>query len=206
MLEFFSKGGLFMYPILLCSITAFAIFIERLWSLRRNQVVPLSVVREVEALVREDDFPGATQLLRKSPTAIARILLVGVRVFGRRREIIKEHLEEVGRQEAAMLERFLETLGTIAGISTLLGLLGTISGMIKIFSVIATSTVINPSTLAGGISEALITTLAGLSVAIPTIVMHRYLQTKTSALTLEMERLSIRFMDLLKDEDEEVTP
>ena len=103
-----------------------------------------------------------------------------------------------------MLERFVETLGTIAGISTLLGLLGTISGMIKIFSVIATQTVVNPSSLAGGISEALITTLAGLSVAIPTIVMHRYLQTKTGAMTLEMERLSIRFMDLLKDE--EVTP
>jgi biopolymer transport protein ExbB len=201
MLEFFYKGGPFMYPILLCSITALAIFIERLWSLRRNQVVPISVVREVEALVREDDFPGATQLLRKSSTAIARILLVGVRVFGRRREIIKEHLEEVGRQEAAILERFLETLGTIAGVSTLLGLLGTISGMIKIFSVISTQTVVNPSTLAGGISEALITTLAGLSVAIPTIVMHRYLQNKTSALTLEMERLSIRFMDLLKDEE-----
>lgn len=201
MLEFFDKGGLFMYPILLCSITAVAIFIERLWSLRRNQVVPLSVVRRVEACIREDDFPGATQLLRQSQTAIARILLVGVRVFGRRREIIKEHLEEVGRQEAAGLERFVETLGTIAGVSTLLGLLGTISGMIKIFSVISTQTVVNPSTLAGGISEALITTLAGLSVAIPTIVMHRYLQNKTNALTLEMERLSVRFMDLLKDEE-----
>ena len=197
MFEFLSKGGFFMVPILLCSVAAVAIFVERLWSLRRGRVVPADLVRRAEALVADRDLAGAMELLGRSPAAVARVLAVGVRVAGQRRDVMKEHLEEAGRQEAAGLERFVDSLGTIAGVSTLLGLLGTISGMIEIFSVISTQSVVDPATLAGGISEALVTTLAGLSVAIPTVVMHRYLLNKANALTLEMERLCTRFMDLL---------
>ena len=197
MVEFLGKGGLFMVPILLCSITALAIFVERLFSLGRRRVVPAELVRRVEALLADEDLAGAAELLRRSRAAIARVLTAGLRVSGQRRDVIKEHLEEAGRQEAAGLERFVDTLGTIAGVSTLLGLLGTISGMIEIFSVISTQSAVNPGTLAGGISEALVTTLAGLSVAIPTIVMHRYLLNRVNALTLEMERLCTRFMDLV---------
>ena len=197
MFEFLGKGGLFMVPILLCSITALAIFVERLFSLGRRRVVPAELVRRVEALLADEDLAGAAELLRRSRAAIARVLTAGLRVSGQRRDVIKEHLEEAGRQEAAGLERFVDTLGTIAGVSTLLGLLGTISGMIEIFSVISTQSAVNPGTLAGGISEALVTTLAGLSVAIPTIVMHRYLLNRVNALTLEMERLCTRFMDLV---------
>ncbi|MDE0214091.1 MAG: MotA/TolQ/ExbB proton channel family protein [Deltaproteobacteria bacterium] len=199
MFEFLSKGGFFMVPILLCSVAALAIFVERLWSLRRGRVVPADLVRRAEALVADRDLAGAVELLGRSPAAVARVLAVGVRVAGQRRDVMKEHLEEAGRQEAAGLERFVDTLGTIAGVSTLLGLLGTISGMIEIFSVISTQSVVDPATLAGGISEALVTTLAGLSVAIPTVVMHRYLLNKANALTLEMERLCTRFMDLLSE-------
>ena len=200
MFEFLSKGGFFMVPILLCSVAALAIFVERLWSLRRGRVVPADLVRRAEALVADRDLAGAAELLARSPAAVARVLAVGVRVAGERRDVMKEHLEEAGRQEAAGLERFVDTLGTIAGVSTLLGLLGTISGMIEIFSVISTQSVVDPATLAGGISEALVTTLAGLSVAIPTVVMHRYLLNKANALTLEMERLCTRFMDLLSED------
>jgi len=138
-------------------------------------------------------------LCQNNRSSLAQIFLVGIKNFGRTREAIKEHLEEVGRQEVASLGRFVEGLGTIAGISTLLGLLGTISGMIKIFSEISNQAVVNPGSLAGGISEALITTYAGLSVAIPTIVMYKYLQSKSNALILEMERRSIRLVDLLKE-------
>ncbi len=197
MFEFLGKGGLFMVPILLCSITALAIFAERLFSLRRQRVVPADLVRRAEALVAGRDLAAALELLGGSPAAVARVLSAGLRVSGQPRDIVKDHLEEAGRQEAAGLERFVDTLGTIAGVSTLLGLLGTISGMIEIFAVISTQSAVNPATLAGGISEALITTLAGLSVAIPTVVMHRYLINKANALTLEMERLCTRFMDLL---------
>ena len=197
MLEFLGKGGLFMVPILLCSVTAVGIFVERLFSLRRRRVAPAELVRRAEALVEGEDLGAAGALLDRSPAAIAKVLAAGVRAAGQGRAVVKEHMEEAGRREAAELVRFVDTLGTIAGVSTLLGLLGTISGMIEIFSVISTQSAVNPGTLAGGISEALVTTLAGLSVAVPTIVMHRYLLNKANALTLEMERLSVRFMDLL---------
>ncbi len=188
-----------MYPILLCSITALAIFIERLWNLRQAQVIPRDLVSNVEDLIRREKIHEAAMLCQNNRSSLAQIFLIGIKNFGRTREAIKEHLEEVGRQEVASLGRFVEGLGTIAGISTLLGLLGTISGMIKIFSEISNQAVVNPGSLAGGISEALITTYAGLSVAIPTIVMYKYLQSKSNALILEMERRSIRLVDLLKE-------
>ena len=202
MIDFFTKGGIFMYPILLCSITALAIFIERLWNLRWKHVIPQDFIVDVEQLIRREKIPDAAHLCQQNPSSMARILLVGIKNFGRKREVIKEYLEEVGRQESASLERFVEGLGTIAGVSTLLGLLGTISGMIQIFSVISTQTVVNPGSLAGGISEALITTYAGLSVAIPTLVMYKYLQSKTQTLILQMEEHSIRLVDLLKQKEE----
>jgi len=202
MVDFFSKGGIFMYPILLCSITALAIFIERLWNLRWTRVIPSGFLIEVEDLIRREKIPDAATLSQNNSSSMARILLAGIKNFGRRREVIKEYLEEVGRQESASLERFVEWLGTIAGVSTLLGLLGTISGMIRIFSVISDQTVVNPGTLAGGISEALITTYAGLTVAIPTLVMYKYLQSKSNTLILQMEEHSIRLMDLLKEKED----
>lgn len=191
-----------MYPILLCSITALAIFIERLWNLRWKHVIPQDFIDDVEQLIRREKIPDAALHCQQNPSSMARILLVGIKHFGRKREVIKEYLEEVGRQESASLERFVEGLGTIAGVSTLLGLLGTISGMIRIFSVISSQTVVNPGSLAGGISEALITTYAGLSVAIPTLVMYKYLQSKTQTLILQMEEHSIRLVDLLKQKEE----
>jgi len=202
MLDFFDKGGIFMYPILLCSITALAIFIERLWNLRWARVIPPELLKQAEDLIRRERITDAAALCQDNPSSMARILYTGLKNFGRKREVIKEYLEEVGRHESASLERFVEGLGTIAGVSTLLGLLGTISGMIKIFSVISTQTVVNPGSLAGGISEALITTYAGLSVAIPTLVMYKYLQSKSNTLILEMERNSIRIVELLKEKEE----
>ena len=201
MIDFFLKGGIFMYPILLCSITALAIFIERLWNLRRSQVVPLEFVQEVESFLRKGNIPEAVMRCQHNRSSIARILLVAIKNYGKRRETLKEYLEEIGRQETALLERFVEGLGTITGVSTLLGLLGTISGMIKMFSVVSTQTVVNPTTLAGGISEALITTYAGLTVAIPALVMYKYLQSRTNALILEMEDHSIRLVELLKEKE-----
>ena len=190
-----------MYPILLCSITALAIFFERMWNLRRDYVVPRDFVEEIKGLVSIGKIPEAMMRCQLNKSTIARILLVGIKNFGKRREIIKEYLEEVGRQESASLERFVEALGTIAGVSTLLGLLGTISGMITVFSVISSQAVVNPASLAGGISEALITTYAGLTVAIPSLVMYKYLQSKTNALILEMEQHSIHLVDLIKEEE-----
>ena len=128
------------------------------------------------------------------------MLANGIKNFGKKREEIKEIIEEVGKREAAYLDRHVESLSTIASVSTLLGLLGTISGMIKIFSVISTQGAVNPSVLAGGISEALYTTSAGLSVAIPTIIFYRYLSGKSSSLILEMEEYCLRMVELIKEQ------
>lgn len=201
MIDFFIKGGIFMIPILLCSITALAIFIERLWNLKRSRVVPLGFIQQVEDCIRREKIPEALMLCQHDRSSIGRILLVGIKNFGEGREIIAEALEEAGRRESASLERFIEGLGTIPGISTLLGLLGTISGMIKIFSVISTQSAVNPGSLAGGISEALITTYAGLTVAIPAIVMYKYLQSKTDTLIREMEECSRRLVELLRGKE-----
>lgn len=203
MIDWFVKGGIFMVPILLCSITAVAVFIERIWNLRRPLVIPPDLTHEVEMLVRAGNIPEAMMRCQHHPSAMARILSAGIKHFGEKRQVVKEHLEDAGRQESATLGRFVEGLATIAGISTLLGLLGTISGMITIFSVISSQATVNPGSLAGGISEALITTYAGLTVAIPTIIMHRLLQSRINSLVLEMEARSLRLVELLKEKEED---
>jgi biopolymer transport protein ExbB len=198
MYDFVVKGGVLMIPIALCSIIALAIFLERLWSLRRTRVIPRDFLIEIEDLIRREKIPEAITRCRKDNSSMANIIVAGIRNFGKRREIVKESIEEIGRREAATLERYINVVGTIAAIAPLLGLLGTVFGMIKAFNVISIQGVGNPSSLAGGISEALITTAAGLVVAIPTFVLYRYLANKADALIVEMEEHSIRMVDLLK--------
>jgi len=198
MYDFVVKGGVLMIPIALCSIIALAIFLERLWSLRRSKVTPRDFLIEIEDLIRREKIPEAVTRCRKDNSSMANIIVAGIRNFGKRREIVKESIEEIGRREAATLERYINVVGTIAAISPLLGLLGTVFGMIKAFNVISIQGVGNPGSLAGGISEALITTAAGLVVAIPTFVLYRYLANKADALIVEMEEHSIRMVDLLK--------
>jgi biopolymer transport protein ExbB len=198
MYDFVVKGGVLMIPIALCSIIALAIFLERLWSLRRSRVIPRDFLIEIEDLIRREKIPEAITRCRKDNSSMANIIVAGIRNFGKRREIVKESIEEIGRREAATLERYINVVGTIAAIAPLLGLLGTVVGMIKAFNVISIQGVGNPSSLAGGISEALITTAAGLVVAIPTFVLYRYLANKADALIVEMEEHSIRMVDLLK--------
>ena len=193
------KGGWVMIPIALCSVVALAVFLERMWSLRKNKVIPKDFLIEVEDLIRREKIPEAITRCRTDESSMANIILAGIRHFGKRREIIKESIQEVGRKEASVLERYINVIGTIAVICPLLGLLGTVTGMIKAFDVITVRGVGNPGDLAGGISEALITTAAGLIVAIPTYVIYRILANKADALIVEMEENSIRIADLLKE-------
>lgn len=190
-----------MYPIIACSILSLAIFLEKLWSLRRKKNVPIDFLREIEQLLKENNSTKALSLCDTNPSSIARIFSVGIKHYGKKREVIKERIEEVGRREASLLEKYVDALATIASVSTLLGLLGTIAGMIKIFSVISSQSVVNPSTLAGGISEALYTTAAGLTVAIPTLIFYRYVTSKSRALVLEMEECSTQVVELIKEKE-----
>jgi biopolymer transport protein ExbB len=201
MYELFLKGGILMYPIAFCSIIAVGIFLERMWVLRRMRVLPRDFLIEVEDLVMRRKRPEAISLCKRNNSSIAHVVRVGIENYGKKRDVIKEKIEEVGRREAASLERYINVIGTIAAVSPLLGLLGTVSGMIKSFNIISMQGVADPASLAGGISEALITTAAGLVVAIPTFVIYRYLSNKADSLILEMEENSIRMVDLVKRED-----
>lgn len=197
MLEIFLKGGPLMYPILLCSVLALAIFFERLWSFYRMNRGSGQLVTEVEDLVRKQHIDEAVIVCQRVGTPLSRILLGALRYSGRSREQIKMVVDEIGGREAAAFERYLGLLATIAAITPLLGLLGTVLGMIRAFTVISTQGMGTPATLGGGISEALITTAAGLSVAIPTILLHKYLTSRLDRLILAMEERSMRLVDLL---------
>jgi len=197
MLELFHKGGPLMYPILLCSVLALAIFLERLWTYYRLRRGNEGVVREVEDLVRKGRIDEALIVCQRVGNPLARILAAALRSVGRSRDHIKTVVEEVGSREAAPLERYLGLLGTIATISPLLGLLGTVLGMIEAFTIISAQGVGTPATLGGGISKALITTAAGLTVAIPTILLHKYLTSRMDRIILEMEEYSLHVVDLL---------
>jgi len=187
-----------MYPILLCSVIALAIFLERLWVLRRSQVLPEAFIRHVEELLRKGKVAEALYLCQGQASSIARVFLGGLKNAGRGMWLVKEGIEEMGSREAVVLEKHVGALATIANLTPLLGLLGTVSGMIKTFNVISVQGVGNPAPLAGGIAEALITTASGLCVAIPTLVCYRILKDRTETLVFEMEEHSMEIIEILE--------
>jgi biopolymer transport protein ExbB len=197
MLEAFEKGGYLMYPIALCSVLALAIFLERLWIYSRVKRQVRALAHRVEPLVAKGLLDEAKTVCHQSDTSIAKIFLSAIKAAGRTREQVKAVVEETGRREAAPLQRFLPLLATIATIAPLMGLLGTVLGMIRAFNVIASQGMGTPATLGGGISEALITTASGMTVAIPVILAHRYLSSRLDHLGMEMEEYSLRLVDLL---------
>jgi len=197
MFDLIVKGGIFMYPIIFCSIVALAVFLERLWVLRRNNIIPEEFIRKVEDLLRKQKISEAIFLCQSDMSSIARIFLAGLRSTQKGMWLVKEAIEERGSREAASLEKNVGILSTIANLTPLLGLLGTVSGMIKTFNAISVQGMGNPAPLAGGIAEALITTATGLSIAIPTLVCYRFVKDKASALIFEMEENSIRLVEIM---------
>lgn len=198
MVDMVIRGGPLMVPILLCSVVSLAIVVERALSLRRHRVLRYDILPRIEELLRDRKIPEATTLCKRYPSPMTRILLAAILNHDKTRPEIKEIIEDAGRHEVPVLERYLPVLGTIASISTLLGLLGTIAGMIKTFNVIAALGYGHPEALAGGISEALITTAAGLGVAIPTIVLHNFFTSKVDSLVIDMEKHAQRMLNILK--------
>ncbi|RME26266.1 MAG: MotA/TolQ/ExbB proton channel family protein [Deltaproteobacteria bacterium] len=190
-----------MVPIGLASILALAAFLERVVALRRVRVVPRAFGREVVELLRQGRHGDALARCRQDDTAASRIVETALENRGRPRSAMKERLEEVGRREAAELERMTAVLGTVAAIAPLLGLLGTVWGMILTFEVIQEQGVGVVSSLAGGISQALITTMAGLSVGIPALIAHRWVLARADALVLELEDLALDCLELLSADE-----
>lgn len=198
MLEIIYAGGWIMVPIILCSILSVAIIAERFWTLRRANVIPPGVGQQVEewAARHELDKRHIDQLRQSS--ALGRVLAAALAQRHRPRELIKEAVEDTGRHVVHELERFLNTLGTIAGITPLLGLLGTVIGMIQVFSAILTAGVGNANELAGGISQALITTAAGLTVAIPSFFFYRYFKGRVNEYVVSMEEQAISLIEAIE--------
>jgi biopolymer transport protein ExbB len=203
MIDLIVRGGIFMYPIIFCSVLALAVFLERLWVLRRKKIIPEDFVRQVDELLKKRKVSEAIFLCQGDASSIAKIFLAGLKNTQKGLWLIKEAIEERGRREAAILEKRVGILSTIANLTPLLGLLGTVSGMIKTFNVISVQGIGNPGPLAGGIAEALITTAAGLCVAIPTLVCHRLVRDKASTLIFAMEEDSIRLVELMENYDKE---
>lgn len=203
MLDYLVAGGPVMIPIALCSVVALAVFLERLWVLRRARIVPRPLYVQATELARQARFEDAITLCRSADVALARVLEMAFVERSNTRTNIKERLEEVGRREAADLERGLPVLGTIASIAPLLGLLGTVGGMIMTFEVIQKQGLGNVGSLAGGISQALITTFAGLTVGIPTLVANRYLLSRVDGLLLDLEAAALDVLDIVAVDEAE---
>jgi biopolymer transport protein ExbB len=195
--EMVKAGGWLMFPIIACSIIAFGIILERFWSLQKSKVIPRHLVATIWHWVKEGQLERSKIEDISKQSALGKILASGLNNRHLDRERIKESIEETGRQVVHELERFLNTLGTIASISPLLGLLGTVIGMIKVFNAITSSGVGNAAPLAGGISQALITTAAGLSVAIIALMFHRYFRGRVDELVVKMEEEAIKMVDVL---------
>lgn len=195
MLEIVRAGGWLMLPIIGCSIIAAGIVLERLWTLQPKRVLPVNLAKQVRDWVSNDRLdPAHLQRLHQS-SPLGQMLAAGLANRHQPRDVVKESVEDVGRHAVHELERYLSPLGTIAAISPLLGLLGTVIGMIKVFAAITANGVGNPGVLAGGISEALITTAAGLGVAIPALIAYRYLRTRVDNLVVQMEKETIKFLE-----------
>jgi biopolymer transport protein ExbB len=198
MWEIVRAGGPLMWPIIFCSIVAAAIVLERLWTLQDRRVLPRELPQKVWQLIETGQVTDKVIAALEQHSPLGRLLAAGLANRHRPHDILMERLEDAGRHVVHELERFLNTLGTIAGISPLLGLLGTVTGIIRAFDAIQAAGMGSPRTLSGGIAEALVCTVAGLCVAIPSLIAYRYLRGKVEGIVVEMEKHAVRMADALE--------
>jgi biopolymer transport protein ExbB len=198
MWEIVRAGGPVMWPIILCSIVSAGIVVERLWTLQERRVLPRGLLEKVVQLIEGGQVNEnvVTALQLNSP--LGRVLASGLEHRNRPRAIIMERLEDTGRHIVHELERFLNTLGTIAAVTPLLGLLGTVTGIIRAFNAINLGGMGDPKILSGGISEALLATAAGLVVAIPSLICYRYLRGRVDGLVVGIEKSAISIADAIE--------
>lgn len=202
MFEIIKSGGWMMFPIIMCSIGAMAIVVERFWTLQKKKILPSELLPQVWKLYREKKLDDASLRRLKTSSPLGCILAAGLANSHHGRKFMKDCIEETGRKVAHDLERFLNALGTIAMITPLLGLLGTVFGMIQVFSALVTHGTGDPAVLAGGISVALITTAAGLTVAIPSLIFHRYFERLVDEYVVSMEEEAVKLIDILHGDRE----
>ncbi|PKM05362.1 MAG: biopolymer transporter ExbB [Gammaproteobacteria bacterium HGW-Gammaproteobacteria-6] len=198
MWELISAGGWLMLPIVLSSVIAVAIIIERLWALRSSRVAPQSLLGQVWRWIRDGQMDAGKLKSLRSNSPLGEVMAAGLANAKHGREIMKECIQEAAGKVIHELERYLNTLGTIAAITPLLGLLGTVIGMIDVFSAIMIEGTGNTGVLAGGISKALITTAAGLTVAIPALFFHRFFVRRVDELVIAMEQEATKLVEVMQ--------
>ncbi len=201
MVDTLMRGGFMMVPILLGSVLALTIVIERLWALQRSRVAPEAFLERMDRMLAENKCSEALSACRENETHVARVLAAGLQQADRPRAEVTEALELAGRQEASGLSRWVGALGAIAALEPLMGLLGTVLGLIESFRDVEQLKVVgNPSVVAAGVWQALITTATGLIIAIPAYAMYRYFRSRIAGLVLEMETSAFRLVQQLSAE------
>lgn len=206
MFELFRAGGPLMWVILLCSLVALTIIFERMLTLRRKNVAPSSLPEQIFDLVRTGKVTAERISVIRQHSPLGEVFAAGLAGMAHGTDDMKEALEEGGKQVVHRLGRYLNTLGTIASITPLIGLLGTVIGMIKVFTAITAVGVGDPTVLSGGISEALITTAAGLSVGIPCLMFYRYFRSRIMGLTVTLEENALALIDVAKHQQRNQKP
>jgi biopolymer transport protein ExbB len=201
--EIIKSGGWMMLPIIFSSIVAMAIVVERFWSLQRKKILPPDLLPQVRKLYMEKKMDEPTLRRLKISSPLGYVLGSGLANAHHGRRVMKDCMEEAGHKVAHDLERYLNALGTIAAVGPLLGLLGTVFGMIEIFSSMMKHGAGDPASLAGGISVALITTAAGLTVAIPSLIFHRYFERLVDDFVVSMEEEALKLIDVLHGDRDE---
>ncbi len=198
----FLKGGIIMWPILLCSIIAAAVVVERYIVLRKARInVPAFMVR-IRGFIKKKDIPGAVSYCLEEKSPAANIVRKGLKKYNLGHQRVKDAIENAGRQEISKLEKGLTVLASIAGIAPLIGFLGTVTGMISAFMIIQNSAgAANPNELAGGIWEALLTTAFGLIVGIPALAFYNYFVSAIKKLIGDMETVANDVVDIIQDSE-----
>ena len=197
MIDLFVKGGPFMWPLLLMLLFGIAVSLERLWTLSKASVDTRKFFVDVQVSLKQKGPEGAAEVCSNTPGPVASVLHAGLLRLDRGLDHVEKAIEESGSIEMAFLEKGMVWLSTVANIAPLLGFLGTVSGMIGAFEAIALAGDVEPSIVAGGISEALITTAAGLCIAIPIQALHNFFVSKIDKLIIAMQESSAQFMDEL---------
>lgn len=200
MWELVKAGGWIMLPIIICSIAALAIIAERLWTLRASRITPPHLLGQVWRWIKDRQLDNQKLKELRAHSPLGEILAAGLSNAKHGREVMKECIEEAAARVIHEMERYLNALGTIAGITPLLGLLGTVIAMIDIFGSFMGGTSANPALLAGGIAKALITTASGLTVAIPALFFHRFLLRRVDELVIGMEQEAIKLVEMVQGE------
>ncbi|MEE9309846.1 MAG: MotA/TolQ/ExbB proton channel family protein [Cocleimonas sp.] len=192
--DFINAMGIMSIPLILSSIVAIVVILSLFLTLKKSKVIPEGIAATAQKLAKSGKVTrGHVEKIREG-SLLGRVLATGLESLGQPRHVMKENIEESGRHAIHSMDKYMTTLGTIAAIAPLLGLLGTVVGMIEVFSVITAQGVGSPTELAGGISKALLTTAAGIIIAVPALIFHRYFRSKINDYAIEMEKEAIKLI------------